>query len=405
MSFNTEAATQAYLATLSPEALAASKAYTTGGYWLILWGLLVAIVVTVILVRWGILATLRDRLQRAKPRPNLMTFCVTAAFISLSWLLTLPWSIYAEWFRERAYNLSHQPFGDWLMQSLISTIVNMILFGAFFVGLYALIRRVPRGWPAWGGMFAGAAMMFGLLIAPVFVMPLFNDYTPMPEGPVKDAVVALARDSNVPTDKIFVFDGSRQRSVLTANVSGFLGTAQISVSDVALKEATLAEVCAVVAHEIGHYVSNDLFSIIALIAILAALGFVLTQRLFGSAVRILNAKGVADIFDPAGVPVLVLLLTIWLTLCQPVLNTMSREFEAGADFYSLNHAQEPDGLASALIKTAEYRDPTPPRFAEMLFHNHPAIIARVRMGMEWKAAHPIKDAPPVETELSKPNAD
>jgi len=95
------------------------------------------------------------------------------------------------------------------------------------------------------------------------------------------------------------------------------------------------------------------------------------------------------------VPVLMLLVTVWLTLCQPLINTLTRQSESGADFYSLEHAQEPDGLSSALVKTAEYRDPTPHQLAEILFHNHPSVANRVRMAMAWKAAHaPVVQAEP-----------
>ncbi|MBL8629622.1 MAG: M48 family metallopeptidase [Rhodospirillaceae bacterium] len=387
-----EDATQEHLAALSPEALAAAKAYTTGGYWLILWGLLVTVLVTVVLVRWDVLAKLRDRIEGNAPRPRVMTFAVAAAFLGLSWLLELPWSIYTGWARERAYNLSQQPFSDWIMQNTISTAVNMLLGGLFFMGLYTLIRRTPRRWWMWGGAFAGVALVFGLLIAPVFIMPLFNNYTPMADGLVKEAVVALAKDSHVPTDKIFVFDGSRQRSILTANVSGVGGTAQISVSDVALKEATLPEVRAVVGHEIGHYVSKDVYKIVGVVSVLALIGFWLSDRLFGRVATALGAHDVRGISDPAGIPVLLLMVSVWLTLCQPIINSMTRVFEAEADAYSLQHAQEPDGLASALVKTAEYRDPLPDPLAEILFHNHPSVANRVRMAMEWKAAH----APAVE---------
>ena len=123
-------------------------------------------------------------------------------------------------FREMSYGLSKQPFADWLMQSAISGVVTMVMGGLFFMGLYALIRRAGRHWWMWGSLFAAASFVIALLVSPIFIEPLFNDYKPIADGPVKDAIVALAKDSNVPADRIFVYDGSRQRAILTANVSG-----------------------------------------------------------------------------------------------------------------------------------------------------------------------------------------
>jgi STE24 endopeptidase len=204
---------------------------------------------------------------------------------------------------------------------------------------------------------------------------------------VKEAIVSLAKDSGVPGDRIFVYDGSRQRSVLTANVSGFAGSMRIAVSDVALKQASLPEVRAVVAHEIGHYVSGDIFTLILTLSMLAIAGFFLIDRYFSRVVGLFGASRIGAVDDPAGVPILVFLIGAWLTLCTPITNTITRQFETNADAYSLHLAQEPDGLSTALLKTAEYRDPTPHPVAEALFHSHPSVQNRIRMAMAWKAEH------------------
>jgi STE24 endopeptidase len=72
----------------------------------------------------------------------------------------------------------------------------------------------------------------------------------------------------------------------------------------------------------------------------------------------------------------------------PFLNTFSRTLETQADQYSLRTENRPDALSSALVKTAEYRYPRPGKIEEMIFYDHPSVEARVRMAMEWKAAHP-----------------
>ena len=98
--FDPAAATAQWLATLSPEEMARAVAYTQGGHWLILWGFVVSIAVALTIVRTNLLVTVRDRLERDHGRPKLASFVVGLIFLSMSWVLTLPWSIYAAWYRE-----------------------------------------------------------------------------------------------------------------------------------------------------------------------------------------------------------------------------------------------------------------------------------------------------------------
>ena len=87
--------------------------------------------------------------------------------------------------------------------------------------------------------------MLGLLAGPALIEPLFNEYKPVPPGEVRTALEAIADDVEIPHDRIFMYDGSRQSDRFTANVSGIGPTARIAISDVALKQASIAEVRAV----------------------------------------------------------------------------------------------------------------------------------------------------------------
>ncbi len=379
--------TQAYLATIPADVQARSIRYTDGGHWLILWGLLVAALVTWILVRSRLGVRLRDWANRAKARPLRTTALLAIVLGAADWLLTLPWDVYTSWWREKSYGLTKQPFADWFGQNLISLALSLLLSALLLTGLYALIRRSPKRWWLWGGGAAGGAIVLLLLIAPVFIEPLFNDYKPFPAGPVRDAIVKLAVDSGVPADKVFVFDGSRQRNVVTANVAGIFGTTRIAVSDIALGRASLAEVRAVVGHEIGHYKLGHGFRLAGFFALLLMLGFYAVHRLFPAAVAAFGGGGIQGIADPAGLPVLIFVISVVLTLATPLTNTITRIGETEADAYSFKVARDPDGLSSALIKTVEYRKASPGPLEEIIFHDHPSVENRVRAAMEWKVAH------------------
>lgn len=387
--FDPAAATAQWLATLSPQETARAVAYTHGSHWLILWSFLVSALVAWIIVRTDLLVATRRRIERSEPRPLLASFAVALVYSALSWALTLPWSIYESWWREKQYGLTSQPFGGWLGEAAIGAAISVVIGAALLVAIYALIRRARRFWWAWASVVTAAFIIVGLIVSPLVIEPIFNTYTPAPNGPVRDAVVELAKQTGTPSDKIFIYDGSKQSDRYTANVSGLFGSARVAMSDTMFKKgADLAEVRGVVGHEMGHYARAHLLWTVGILIVLSALGFWLTDRLYPTVRRLLSARSVGDISDPAGLPILALILTFLGVLATPISATMTRTMEADADRFSLVHANEPDGLSKALIKTAEYRAPSPSAVEEFLFYDHPSVENRIRRAMEWKAAHP-----------------
>lgn len=381
---NVETATARYIESLGPENLERAARYTEGNHWMLLWGLLVSAAVTWIIVRWGLLDRLQARLE--KRRWSVRAFLVGLTYLLVSAILALPWSIWSEWKREINYGRSSQPFGDFLFQSSVATLISALFGGLFLVGLYWLMRRTGKRWWLWSGALTAMAISFIMLVSPIFIEPLFNKYQPVPEGAVRQALVQMADQADIPANKIFMYDGSRQSNNFTANVSGVLGSARIAISDVALKEASLAEVRAVTGHEIGHYVLGHVWRGVIVFSLLAIFLFFLADGLFPAFARLFGST--ATINEPRGIPVLGFILSLFGLLAMPVTNTLSRMGESEADAYSLRTVNEPDALAGALVKTAEYRYPRPSRLQELLFYTHPSVERRVRAAMEWKSAHP-----------------
>jgi STE24 endopeptidase len=388
-SFDPAAATAAYLAQLPPEAHIKAQHYTQGGHWLLLWGFVVSIVSAWIIIRTGVLTKVEQGVERKKGRPFLASLAVAAVFIAFSWLLELPWTVYSNWWREKQYGLTSQAFGGWLGEDLMSTAISVVFTALFLALLYLLIRRARRLWWLWAGGLTAVFIVLSMLIAPIYIEPLFNKYTPAPAGPVRDEVVAMAKSVGIPSDKIFVYDGSKQSNAYTANVSGLGGSARVAMSDTMFKKgADIAEVRGVVGHEMGHYAHQHSLWITGIFAVLAVAAFFIADRTFPWFASALNAKGVTGIADPAGLPVLAVIMTVLGLIGGPIANTLIREVESDADRYSLTNFNEPDGLSKALVKTIEYRAATPSKLEEALFYDHPAVGVRVRRAMDWKATHP-----------------
>jgi len=387
--FDAAAATGAYLATVSPAAHARAQAYTQGGHWLLLWGTVVGVGGAWLVLRSGVLARLSAGLQRSRPRPWLTAFLVFLVYSLMESAIGLPWNIYANWWRETQYDLTSQAFGGWFSEQVLNLAISTVLFGIIMSLLYGLIRRLPRTWWIWGGGLSMVAILVIMVLAPVYIQPLFNDFKPVPPGPLRDTVVAMAEANGVPHDKIFTYDGSKQSNRYTANVSGLFGTAQIAMSDTMFKHgADTAEVKAVVGHEMGHYVNAHALWRAVPLALFAMLAFFLVDRLFPVVVAWVGAGNLKGIADPAAYPVLAIVFTVLGLLATPLTNTVTRLGEADADSFSLERVNEPDGLARALVKSIDYRAATPSGLEEVLFYSHPSVGRRVRKAMDWKAAHP-----------------
>ncbi len=381
---NVEAATARYIDGLGVANLEKAAAYTNGNHWILLWNLVVAGLVTWLIVKWGVLDRIEKRI--GENRRGLRTFIVGLTYFIVSAVISLPWTIYEGWYRESSYGRTSQPIGDFLFQSTLSTLISSIVAALFLMGVYWLIRRTGKRWWLWSGGLVAAGLAFIILLSPVLIEPLFNKYEPVPAGEVRDAVVEMAGRAGIPPEKIYMFNGSRQSNNFTANAGGVGNTARVAISDVALKSASLDEVRAVTGHEIGHYVLKHTWYGILFFSVAAIVLFWLADRLFPRFARAFGSN--ARVGDPRGLPVLMFIGAAFMLLISPLLNSFARTIETQADQYSLETENKPDGLASALVKTAEYRYPRPGKLEEIIFYDHPSVENRVRRAMQWKAEHP-----------------
>ena len=369
---------------LGPEALAKAQAYTTGNHWLLFAGVGVSILIAWIMVRSRVLDRIAERMAGRSQAWS--TFVVSAAFMLISSVLALPWIIYTDWHRQRAYDLSSQPLGDFLGQLGLSEAISAVIGGLFLLAVYSLIRRTGQRWWIWSGGLSAVVVLLMLLAGPSLIEPLFNEYKPVPPGEVRTALEAIADDVDIPHDRIFMYDGSRQSERFTANVAGIGPTARIAISDVALKEASIDEVRAVTGHEAGHYKLGHVWRSAIVLPLIAVLFFYLLNRLFAPVARLLGSDARLD--EPRGLPVFAVVGSLLGLLVTPITNSLTRIGENEADQYSLETVNEPEALATALVKTAEYRYPRPSPVQEMLFYTHPSVEKRVMRAMEWKASHP-----------------
>lgn len=394
LAFDIDGATQAYLSARSSEQVANAEGYVNTGYLLMLGETLLAVLITWLLLGTGWSRRWRDIAQRKLGKPFLQAFIYFPIYVSVTALFLFPLNWFSGFVTEHRYGLATQSFPAWLAEHLIGIALEIVLLTLFAALLYMLIRRTPERWWAWASGMAILSMMFVILISPVFIDPLFNDYRPMDEGPLKEKILSIARANGMQVDDVKQVDASRQTNRVSANVSGLFGTARIALNDNLLLRADADSVEAVMAHEIGHYVLNHIGKMmLALLPILIGL-FLLTHVIVNACLRRWGKQwGINAINDYAAFPLLIATFTVLASLATPVFNRVVYMQEYEADLFAINATQNPDAWANVALLTAEYRKLKPPAWEEDWLNHHPSPYMRIYMAMRWKAENLSPEEP------------
>lgn len=384
---NADEATKAYLDRLPPDIVARANAYFEGGYWLQLWNFLLGLAISMVLLGNQRSARVRNWAQRVGRKAFFRDAIYGGFFAVASWTLSLPLAVYQGYFREHAYGMATQTFGPWFGEQLIALAVGTVMAALTVGTLYAVIRCAGERWWLWGTVASVGLLALMLLVSPVWIDPLFNTYKPVENGEVKSAVLAMARADGVPVDNVYEFDASRQTTRISANVSGIFGSAAVRLNDNLLRRTSLPEIRAVMAHELGHYVMNHIYKMIAEFALLLLAAFLFAKWLMD---HLLNRYGVRlgllGAGDVASLPVLAAVFSIFLFFATPITNTLIRTQEIEADRFGLNLGREPHGEAEVDLKLTEYRKPDPGPIEEFVFFDHPSTRFRVHDAMRWREA-------------------
>jgi STE24 endopeptidase len=386
--FDVEAATQAYLAQIPPAAKARSDAYFEGGYWLTLWDFLygAALLLALLAFGWSVrMRAMAERLTRFRP---LQTMVYWVQYLAITSVLGFPLAYYEGFVREHQYGLATQSFGLWFGDQMKSLLLGAV-FGALIVSLLVgVVRRFERTWWIWGAAVTMVVAILGILISPVYIVPLFNDVKPLQDPKVTAPILSMARANGIPARDVFELEESKHSTRVSANVSGFGNTMRISLNDNLLERASLDEIEAVMAHEMGHYVLNHVYKSLMFFFIVIVAAFAYLQW----SVNVVLARwggrlGIRGIGDTAVLPLVMLLMSVFFFVLTPVMNTMVRVQEVEADMFGLNASGRPDGMAKAAVQLSEYRKMSPGPVEEWIFYDHPSGWHRIHAAMQWKAEH------------------
>jgi STE24 endopeptidase len=286
----------------------------------------------------------------------------------------------------RRYGLSTQDWGGWAADLLKSVAVGAVIGAVVIGGFYTLTHVVPRWWWAFGAVGAAALVVLLSFVFPVLVEPVFNRFTSMPPGPLREELLAMAARDGLPVRDVLVADASRRTTGLNAYVSGLGATRRMVVYDTLLREAPPDEVGSVVAHELAHAKSRDTARGALLGAVGAAVS-VVGLYLLGQWDALLHRAGVESIGSPEAMGLVLAAFAVAGLVSSPLQNLVSRRVEARADQHALRLTGDSAAFAAMQLRLAEVNisDVRPPRIEYLLFATHPDTVERLAAARESSA--------------------
>jgi STE24 endopeptidase len=292
--------------------------------------------------------------------------------------------------RALAVGLSTQSWRGWAGDVVKATAIGATLAGGASAAAVGLMRRFGSRW--WLPASAGASA-FGVLIAgagPVVLDPLFNRFDPLPEGPTRSDVLALAERAGVRVGEVFAVDASRRTTGANAYVTGLGPTKRVVLFDTLLEHFTRDEVRLVVAHELAHVRHRDVLRGLAFSALVAPAATAAAARV----AERLAPEGTQP--GPAVLPALALATGLVAVPISLVANQLSRRIEVRADLFSLRltGASEPFVSFERRIAVRNLADPAPPRWRTRLLATHPPTLERIGLAVAFSASAGERPADP-----------
>ena len=379
-----------------PEPSARAVEYYTSGNVLWVVDQMWAVLIPVLFLFSGFSARIRNWAQRLGRKWFFVIGFYVVIFSAISFVIDLPLSYYEGFVREHAYGLSNQTIGKWLGDSLKSLAVGIVMGFLFLWVPYLLLEKSPRRWWLYTGLLMVPFIAFSLLISPIWIDPLFNDFGPMKDKALEVKILALAERAGIEGGRVYEVNKSVDTKALNAYVTGFMGTKRIVLWDTIIAKLNPRELLVVMGHEMGHYVLGHVYKGIFFFSGLILFTLYLAHRSADGLIRRFKYRfGFDRLADVASVPMLLLLLNVFTLAITPVAMAFTRYQEHEADRFGLEITQDNRAAAMAFVKLQEENlgVPRPGWLYKLWRASHPTIGERIDFCNEyrpWKTGAPLK---------------
>ena len=326
----------------------------------------------------GGFAWLHQIAQQTSDHMILQGLVFTGLLILLSKVIGTPFSLYDTFVIEERYGFNRTSAKTYIMDQIKGLLLTAILGGAILSLVLWIFDNVPHAW-FWAWAALAVIQMVLLYIAPVVILPLFNKFTPLEEGELRDAIEAYAREQNYNISGIFKIDGSRRSSKSNAYFTGFGNTKRIALFDTLIEKHTTEELVAILAHEAGHCRLGHIKKSIAMSLITSLVMFALLQLA-------IQQEGLYAAFGLESTPIYAGLVFFGflytpISIALGILgNYISRKHEYEADRFAAQTTGTSEHLISALKKLTAHNmgNLTPHPLKVFVEYSHPPLRERIR---------------------------
>jgi STE24 endopeptidase len=304
--------------------------------------------------------------------------------IALS-ILALPFAWYAQFKIEERFGFNTTSLKTWILDRAKGFLLSLLLGYPLLALVLKLIGWTGANWWLWAAAVVIAFQLLLLLVAPAIIMPLFNKFTPLPQGTLRERLFALAQRTDFPTRSIDVMDGSKRSRHSNAFFTGFGRFRKIALFDTLIAQLTEPELESVLAHEIGHYKKRHVLkllgvSIASVLLAFAAIAWLARQQWFYRAFGFEHQTGFAAANVVPAMLLFVLLggmISFWVS---PLIHIWSRRFEYEADAFARLTMGEAQSLIQALRKLSEKNlsNLIPHPLYSSFYYSHPTLLERER---------------------------
>jgi STE24 endopeptidase len=363
-----------------PEPSELALEYHRSGHLVWAIGTALGLLIPAVLLFTGFSAWLRNVAYRAVRRwlPAVMLYAVLFT-LSMA-LLTVPFTYYEGFVRQHAYGLSNQSFGKWMGDWLKGVAVSGLGLALVLWIPYLLLRRSPRRWWLYAGLTTLPIATFVLVISPVWVDPLFNEFGPLDDRAMESRILTLAGRAGIPGSRVYQVNKSVDTKTVNAYVTGVGATKRIVLWDTILAKLEPDQVVFVVAHEMGHFVLRHILALIAVATALVTASLYVVHRMAGRLIaRYSKRFGFDQLSDVASLPLLLFIGGIVSFVVTPLVLAFSRHQEHEADRFALELTRDNRAAATTFVRLQEENLGVPrPGTLYMLWRgSHPSLGERV----------------------------
>ena len=300
----------------------------------------------------GLSARLRGLARRiARGRWLFTVATYGAAYVLIQAIVFLPLAWYAGFVRQHAYGLSTETAGQWLADWGKGTAISAVIAALVLWIPYRLLRASPDRWWLWTGLLTAPLTVLAMIVAPVWIAPLFDEYGPMRDRALETRIHQLAARAGIPDSRIYEVNKSDETRQVNAYVTGFGGTKRIVLWDTLVDRLQPDEVVFVMGHEIGHFVLRHTLTVILAATLLATLSLFVVHRVAGGLIgRFRRRFGFERLDDVASLPLLALVGGVVMLAATPPMLALSRWQEREADRFGLEITRDNQAAARAFVR-------------------------------------------------------